>query len=275
MTWWQSSLKVPNQAFPYAALLLGAALAGLALLALPVVAGEPSAAAGDEPVETEGGWAGLSTANKVFFCIAFFFSALFVWQFIMTMIGLAGSGADVEVDADVGGDVDVDADVGDVDAGGDVEADAGDTGGADAAAAEGDTALSFKLLSLRSVVAGGTLFGWAGALYLYNGTPLDTALVYALAWAFGGALIVAVLMYLMRRLQETGTPRLATCVGRPATVYMDIPESGAGKGRTMVSGAVSSVPARSAGGNALKAGTPVRVTRLVNPSTVEVEKTDE
>jgi len=272
MTRWQSSLKVSNQAFPCTVLLLGAALAGLVLLALPAVAGEPSSAADNEPVETEGGWAGLSTANKIFFCIALFFSALFIWQFIMTMIGLAGSGADVEVaaDADVGGDVDVEADM-------DAEADfdAGDAGEADADAAEGETALSFKLLSFRSVVAGGTLFGWAGALYLYNGIPLGTALVYALAWACAGALIVAILMYLMRRLQETGTSRLATCIGQPATVYMDIPGSGAGKVRTLVSGAVRFVPARSAGGKALKAGTPVRVTRLVNPSTVEVEKIGE
>jgi len=265
MTRRQSSLTVSNQASPCAALLLGAALAGLFLFAATASAGEAAPDAEGGSVETEGGWSGLTPANKILFCTAFFFSALFIWQFIMTMIGLAGSGADVEVDADVGGDVDVDADVGDVDAGGDFEAEA----------AEGETALSFKLLSFRSVVAGGTLFGWAGALYLYNGIPLGTALLYALAWACAGALIVAILMYLMRRLQETGTSRLATCVGQPATVYMDIPASGAGKVRTLVSGAVRFVPARSAGGKALKAGTPVRVTRLVNPSTVEVEKTDE
>jgi len=275
MTRRQSSLTVSNQASPCAALLLGAALAGLFLFAATASAGEAAPDAEGGSVETEGGWSGLTPANKILFCTAFFFSALFIWQFIMTMIGLAGSGADVEVDADVGGDVDVDADVGDVDAGGDFEAEAGDAGDADAEAAEGETALSFKLLSFRSVVAGGTLFGWAGALYLYNGIPLGTALVYALAWACAGALIVAILMYLMRRLQETGTSRLATCVGQPATVYMDIPASGAGKVRTLVSGAVRFVPARSAGGKALKAGTPVRVTRLVNPSTVEVEKTDE
>lgn len=267
-----SSLTTSDRAFVCAALLVGVALAGLVLLASPAVAGETAPDGGPEAAE-QGWWSGLTPANKVFFCIAFFFSALFLWQFVMTLIGLAGGGADVEVDADadVGGDVDVDAET-------DFDADGGhmdhDVGHADEIGAH-ETALSFKILSVRSVVAGGTLFGWAGALYLYDGAALSTALLYALAWALGGALIVAILMYLMRRMQETGTPRLASCVGQPATVYMDIPEAGAGKVRTVVSGAVSYVAARGAGGKALKSGTPVRVARLLNPSTVEVEETSD
>jgi len=268
MTRWRLSLTVSNRAFPCIALVFGAAVAGLLPVASAALAGEPPSDAGAGGVVQEGGWSGLSPANKVFFCIAFFFSALFIWQFIMTMIGLAGSGADAELDA--GGDADADA--ADIEAhGGDVDHDVGHAEDVDAH----ETAVSFKLLSFRSVVAGGTLFGWAGALYMYNDVPLGAALVYALAWAFGGAFVVAILMYLMRRLQETGTPQLASCVGEPATVYMDIPESGAGKVRTMVSGAVSYVSARGAAGKALKAGTPVRVKRLLDTSTVEVEPSDE
>jgi len=282
MTRRRSILTLSDRAFPCAALLVGVALAGLVLFASPA-AGE-AAAEGGPGTTAEGWWSGLSSTNKAFFCVAFFFSALFLWQFVMTLIGLAGSGADTELEAhgDVGGHVDMDTD-----AHADFEADhagfeadhAGDLDGdAHAEAVEvtaHDTTVSFKLLSIRSIITGGMLFGWAGALYLFNGTPLRTALLYAVAWALAGALVIAVLMYLMRHLQETGTPRLATCVGQPATVYMDIPASGTGKVRALVSGAVSFVPARAADGQPMTAGTPVRVTRLLDASTVEVTPTDD
>ena len=273
MTRWRSSLTRTNQVASRLALPLGAALVALSLLAPVLAAGGPSGEAGAENAEAQGWWSGLSGTNKAFFCFAFFFSALFLWQFVMTLIGLAGSGTDTELDADTDADVDMDAD-----AHADFEADHAGDMDADAEAVEvtaHETTVSFKLLSIRSIITGGMLFGWAGALYLYDGTALPTALLYAVAWALAGALVIAVLMYLMRHLQETGTPRLATCVGQPATVYMNIPASGTGKVRALVSGAVSFVPARAADGQPMTAGTPVRVTRLLDTSTVEVTPTDD
>jgi hypothetical protein len=217
-------------------------------------------------------WRQLATVNQVFFGIAAFFSILFLWQFIMTLIGLAGHGeADVGgAEADAGGDVDTEMEAEGL-AGHEVAGhDFGEHGG-EYVVGEHETALSFRLLSVRSVITAGMLFGWAGALYLHNGVALANALVYAILWALAGGMVIAMLMYLMRRLQETGTPRLSTCVGRPATVYMDIPAGGTGKVRTVVSGAMSFVAARSASGQAVKAGTPVRVVRLVDAVTVEVE----
>lgn len=246
----------------------------LAALAVAVLLG-PAAAASDADAGAAGlggWWSSLSSVNRVLFCIAFFFSALFVWQFVMTLIGLATGGADAELDTggDADADVGADADAGDVHA--DFHADVHGDGALEAAHA---TTISFKLLSIRSIITGGMMFGWAGALYLYNGLPLSTALVYAMAWAIGGALVIALVMYLMRRLQETGNRQLATCVGQPATVYMDIRAGGTGSIRTMVSGAINYVPARAAGGDALKAGTPVRVARLLDATTVEVRKADD
>ena len=119
------------------------------------------------------------------------------------------------------------------------------------------------------------MFGWAGALYMYNGIALPQALLYSLAWAFAGMFVIALLFYFMRRMQETGTRQLATAVGERGTVYMDIPAGGTGKVRTVVSATVSFVDARSADREALKAGTPVRVRRILDPSTIEVEKTTE
>ncbi len=212
-------------------------------------------------------WNGLTVLNQVFFGVAGFFTLIFLYQAIMTLIGLAGSGGDAEMGE---GDFAVDADAADADL--DVAADAGEVDAE--AAADQVTGTSFRLFSFRSIVAFGMMFGWAGGLYMHEGTPAGRAIIYALLWAAAGALVVSLLLYLMRRMTETGTPVLASCVGRPATVYMNIPAKGAGQVRTVVSGAVSHVPARSAGGKALEAGTPVRVRRLLDPHTVEVERLD-
>ena len=211
----------------------------------------------------------LSTANQVFFGIAALFSALFLWQLIMTIIGLAGGESDI--------DADVHADVGEMDHGDLVHGglEHGTAEGHEAAVDAADTAGSFRLLSLRSIITGGMMFGWAGALYMYNGVALSLALLYSLVWALAGMFVIALLFYFMRRMQETGTRQLATAVGERGTVYMDIPAGGTGKVRTVVSGTVSFVDARSADREALKAGTPVRVRRLLDPSTIEVEKATE
>lgn len=222
-------------------------------------------------------FADLDTASKVFLSIATVFSVFFVWQFIMTILGMTGGGGDMEAGADVGEvSADFDAEGFSAEIGEDVAVDVGgDVGGdfdADAGDLDVESAMSFKLLSFRSVIAFGMLFGWAGVLYRHEGRPVDVAILYSLAWAAAGGLLVSTLLYFMKRMQETGTRRLATCVGRPSTVYMDIPARGTGKIRTVVSGAVSFVPARSADGKRIPAGTPVEVTRQLDHATVEVKR---
>lgn len=224
-------------------------------------------------------WSGLTALNQALFCVAFFFSALFLWQLIAAIVGLAGGGADAEVGA---GGADFHADVGagahfgsDVphDMPHDVTHDFAGTHPGEHLGVEGaETLVSFRLLSVRGIIAFGTLFGWAGALYLQEGTPTGTSILYALVWAFIGMLVVSGIFYLMQRMTESGTPRLATCVGEPGTVYMDIPAGGEGKIRTLVGGVVSFIGARTAQGEALAGGTPVVVTRLLDSSTVEVRR---
>jgi len=205
-------------------------------------------------------WNGLETLNKVFYAAATFFSLIFLWQFISSLIGLSGSDVDVEA----GSDVDVDADL-DTDAGVDL-----DDIEAHSIEEAGETVVAFRILSVRAVLAFFTLFSWAGALYLDSGKELGHALVLAVAWGIGAWVLVAVLIHWLRKLAETGTKQLRTCVGRRGTVYMDIPGSGEGQVRVVVSGAVSMVRARASGGEAIESGTPVRVLRMLDESSVEV-----
>ena len=196
-------------------------------------------------------WANLTSINQVFYVVAGFFSVVFIWQFISSLIGLTGGDLDIETDADV--DVDIDADAVDFDADG------------------VQSVAAFRMLSIRAILAFCTLFFWAGSLYLNMGKSMAVGLLYSLAWGLGGWVVVTVLVNWMRRLAETGNPRLSTCVGSRGVVYMDIPAGGPGQVRVMVSGALSMVGARSADGGQLKAGTRVRVTRLLDSASVEVE----
>jgi len=201
----------------------------------------------------------LALLSQIYWGSAVFFSVIFIWQLLGTLFGHA-AGAD---HADVAG----------ADAAGAHDA-VGAHDAQEAAVHGAESVASFKLLSIRSVVAFGVLFGWAGVLYTkYNPEGSQNwTMLYSILWGLVGMLIVSSIFYFLRRMTETGTPRLSTCVGERGTVYMDIPAGGTGKIRTVVSNTVSFVGARTASGEALAAGTPVVVKRLLDSSTIEVEK---
>ena len=190
-------------------------------------------------------WTGLGTLNQGLYVLAVFFSVFFVWQLVAALVGLGG-----------GGDL---TDVGDAESDG--TADVGD-----------GSVAAFKLLSLRSLIAFGMLFGWAGALYLQSGQEVSSALVYAVVWGSAGMVLVSYFFHTIRRLEETGNPRLETCIGTEGEVYIDIPENGAGQVRVMESGAVTYVSAKGRDGTAIPSRTPVRVLQTLDATTVEVER---
>ena len=198
----------------------------------------------------ESWWVGLSFLNKAFAVSAVTFTVLFLWQIVAVLIGM---------DTDTHGP----AGAGGIDHGGD--------SGGDHATGHGADAVTFTFVSIRSVIAFGTLFSWAGTLYLASGTPAILAIVYSAVWGLIAMFAVAFMLYWLLRQQEWGNASVWTAIGEEGTVYMDIPDQGTGKIRVLVSGAISFVNARSHDGNALAAGTKVRVVGVVNDNTVEVE----
>lgn len=212
-------------------------------------------------------WYKLPSVAQWLYVAAAFFSVFFLWQLIAAIMGL---GHDAEADAaDAHVDADAEADGGDVDGDGAAYDHAEHLSGEEAAA----SIAAFKLLSIRSILAFFTLFCWAGALYLTVGVGVGLALVYGICWGLSGMFAVAGIFFAMRRLTETGTAHLATCVGTAGTVYLNIPTGGQGEARVPVGGVISYVKARSAGGAAIKAGTPIRVVRLLDNTTIEVSPT--
>ncbi len=216
-------------------------------------------------------WQGLGFLNKGFFIAAGFFSLLFLWQLISTLIGLDhnGGGHDGDISVDHG-DFAGDASLDHGDFSGDVSVDHGEIGGDHVAHQLGGD-ITFSLVSIRSILAFGMLFSWSGALYLMGGTYVVLALLYSFAWGLVAMLSVSYLIYKLVQLQETGTMSIWTALGEEGTVYINVPPEGEGRVRVMVSGAVSYVKARSTSDKTLEAGARVRVCRIIDDNTVEVE----
>ena len=191
-------------------------------------------------------WLSLSALNHGFFGAAFFFSFFFLWQFLMALIGLAGGDMTLDTHVDPSWE---------------------HTAPNDAS----ETMAAFKLLSIHSVLAFLTLFSWGGALYISHGVPVARSLYLSFAWGIAALLIVSGLLFAMRRLTSSGNMRLESCVGNEGTVHLDIPANGTGEVRVLCGNATTHFKARAAGGGAIKAGTPVKVVRVVGLNTIEVE----
>lgn len=194
-------------------------------------------------------WGGLATINQWFFIAAAFFSVFFVWQLIMAIVGLGGGEAalDTHVDDATSHDTSADAD---------------------------QTVVAFKLLSVRSILTFCTLFSWAGAMYMSHGVAITTSMLYALGWGLAAMFLVSLIFHAMRKLTETGNQDMRTCIGSMAMVYLDIPAGGVGEVQVMCSGRMTNLRARSVSGNAIKAGTQVRVRGIaagLNTLDVDVE----
>lgn len=191
-------------------------------------------------------WGGLEPLARWFFSVAIFFSVFFLWQLVMALVGLTG------------GDGTIDSHVESTDA-----HHSPDDSDASMAA--------FKLLSFRSILAFLTLFFWSGALGLQRQASLRRAMAIALLWGLVAMFAVALLLYLMKRLTETGNLRVDSCVGARGTVYLDIPGGGTGEIRALCGGVMTHLKARTTVPGGLKSGAAVRIVKQVGPETVEVE----
>lgn len=199
-------------------------------------------------------WAGLNSMTQSFYIAAAFFSVIFIWQFLMAVIGMGGD-SDAEMDTDH--DFDTAEDV-----------DGVETDGHDAA----ESMAAFKILSLRSVLAFCMLFSWAGALYLQAGKTVGMALLYATIWGAIGMILVATTLYLLRKMAHTGTMKLSGAVGKTAMVYLDIPAGGQGEIRVMIGERIENVKARCRDTEkSLSAGEEVKIISLAGGDVFIVE----
>ena len=190
-------------------------------------------------------WAGLSVAMKILWGITLAASLIFVIQSILTFVG-----ADTDTDFDVDADMTFD--------------------GIDLSNIEGGS----NLYTFRNVVNFFLGFGWTATLL--QGQIKSKALLLVVAVAVGIAL-VALVMWLFKWLssmQQSGNINVyRAAVGCQGKVYLTIPAERAGEGKVQITiqGAVREYNAVT-DGDAIKTGTPIKVTEVIDTNTLLVEE---
>ena len=178
-------------------------------------------------------WGSLGTSLRVFYGIALAASVLLVLQLIAMLFGL---------------DHDGDAFDGDHDSG-------------------------LGILSMRSITAFFTGFGWGGVVAIKEGFGLTAAIVVALAT--GGALMAAVVAMMrgFASLRHSGTLDYANAVGNIGSVYVAVPGAMAGPGKieVLVQGRAAIVQAFTRSPERLPPRARVRVVETLDQQTVVVE----
>lgn len=203
-------------------------------------------------------WLALSALQQVMFVIGAATLLFMVVQIVMMLIGLGDQDISVEpdvsglsdvgadIDTDIGTDIDADvsADVGDADADfdvssggmGDVGGDVGDISGAPAPVCphpSGFHALGMRLLSLRCIIAFFCFGSWT--VFIMDALmPWYFALIVGAAVGFVAAVIMAVIMNQLMKLQGDGTVKMSNCVGKEGEVYQTVPPLRGGVGKVNI-----------------------------------------
>ncbi len=108
---------------------------------------------------------------------------------------------------------------------------------------DGNAVDGVKLLSVRAVVAFLVGFGWAGALFLGDGFPLNRVIFIAVATGFSFMGVIFLMMRLLMSLRSDGTLDYKNAIGKTGQVYVTIPGNRAGQGQVeiMIQGRLSTV----------------------------------
>ena len=128
------------------------------------------------------------------------------------------------------------------------------------------------ILSIRSIGAFFTGFGWTGAAAIQNGLSTGTA---TFAATIVGGIFLGLVVYLMsylHSLREEGTLNYKNCIGEVGTVYLPIPPNRKGMGQmeVMVQGRLRIVKCVTDHDKKIQNQSAVRVTELVDQQTLLV-----
>lgn len=187
---------------------------------------------------------------------------LIACQFVMTLLGLGGGHDMAGAHSDAGGGHDFGHDAGGHDAAGDHHSEHGH-----------ESNWFVGLLTFRTITAGLAFFGLVGLIAQRADIEPIPAALLATAAGVGALLIVAYIMKSLARLNVDGTVRINKSIGCPGTVYIPIPDGGAGK--VQVSVLSRTVEYKATAKKALPTGAKIVVVAIVGSDTVEVAPTRE
>lgn len=179
----------------------------------------------------------LDTLHQVFWVCAVLASAVFVVQFILTIMGMDHSDVDVDFDG----------------------ADTMDLGG------------GLNLFTIKNLVGFFMGFGWAGICF---SECISSQLLLTLVAILAGCLFVTMFVFIYkqtRKLDRNGAFDIQDCLGQTASVYIRIPEGGKGKGKVQISinGSVQELDALT-DEDMIPTGQNVKITEIVDKETVKV-----
>ncbi len=198
-------------------------------------------------------WGSLSSAEQVFWGISIVFSVLFIIQFVISLIGLDfdhDTDIDVHADVDVHGDIDVHA------------------------TSDTDYSLDpdFTLLSVRSIIAFFTFFGWTGVMILGKGGGIWQATGFACLAGFAAMFVVGYMVYQFSKLSQSGTVNMKDAVYKNGEVYLTIPayKNGVGKVHIKIQGSLRELDAITEG-ETLQTGSQVKIIKVLDDNLLLVE----
>lgn len=194
----------------------------------------------------------LPSTLQVYWVIALVTSLVFLIQMVLTFIGIG----DADTDVDFGGDADL---------GGDADFSDGDTL---------DTGGAMQLFTIRNFINFLLGLGWGGVC-LYSVIP--NTIVLSLVSILVGVLFVYIFLIIyrqLRKLERNGAYHIDDCVGQTVDVYLTIPANRSGMGKVQISfsGSVQELAALTDSDTPLRSGSKVRVTEVIDGTTVLVEK---
>ncbi len=177
-------------------------------------------------------WDALTPLQKVYFCIAVFFTVILVIQFILLLVGV-GQNADGDLDLDGDGQSDLDI-------------------------ADSEGLVPF---TLKGIIAFFAVGGWVGFALGDGSIAGGWAIVISLAAGFLALLGVGFLLKWIMRLQSTGSLDANNAVGKVAEVYLTIPANCTGNGKINleVQGQYVELEAINEGNEPIKTGEKVKV----------------
>ncbi|MCA8941667.1 MAG: hypothetical protein KDB80_03830 [Planctomycetes bacterium] len=149
--------------------------------------------------------------------------------------------------------------------GGEIDADA------DFDAGDGDAFV--QVLSIKTLVGAAAFFGLGGLAARQFGVAPTWSLAIASTAGLAAIYTIAWLMNALHRLQADGTVDLSNAAGSEGRCYLRIPADGTGRGRVTLTIQGRSLECHAiTRGPAIPTGTPVRVTALRSPDTLEVTR---
>lgn len=192
-------------------------------------------------------WANMSGTEHIFWGISIVFSVLFFFQFVLSLFGL-----DFEADADI---------------------EMGDIGEADADAGGFSVDADFALLSVRSIIAFFTFFGWTGTISLGNGASILIAVLSASVAGLIAMFIVAYMLFWFAKLGQAANVNMNETLFKTGQVYLTIPGNREGQGKIHIQAGKSlrEVDAMTEHLTAIPTGSRIRVVEVIDDELLIVE----